>query len=223
MYLGIKRFFDIIASLLALVILAPVFVVIMVLLKFTGEGEVFYRQQRVGYKTKQFGIWKFATMVKNSASMGSGDVTLRNDPRVTHVGRFLRITKLNELPQLFNILVGEMSVVGPRPLMPNGFNRYSPQIRERVYNVMPGLTGIGSIVFRDEEQIVSKSSLTPHECYEKVIMPYKGELEIWYQENQSFTTDFGIILLTVWYIFNPHSQLVFKVFKNIPKRELQVI
>ena len=222
MYPVIKRFCDIIASLIALVILSPVFLVIMTILKFSGEGEVFYRQQRVGYKTKRFGIWKFATMVKNSASIGTGDVTLRNDPRVTRVGRFLRITKLNELPQLFNIVNGDMSVVGPRPLMPDGFNRYSTYIQERIYNVVPGLTGIGSIVFRDEEEIVSKSSLPPYECYEKVIMPYKGELELWYQENQSFYTDLVLIFLTVWYIFNPHSNLVFRVFKNIPQRNFQI-
>lgn len=222
MYLGLKRFFDIIISLLALFVLAPLFLVIIIILKFTGEGEVFYRQQRVGYLNKKFGIWKFATMVKNSTSLGAGDVTLRNDPRVTTVGRFLRITKINELPQLFNILTGDMSFVGPRPLMADGFNRYSEYFRQHIYKVKPGLTGIGSIIFRDEEMIVSKSSLSPHECYIQVIMPYKGELELWYQKNISFTTDLLLLLLTVWYIFSPGSTIVYSVFKTLPRRQMQL-
>jgi lipopolysaccharide/colanic/teichoic acid biosynthesis glycosyltransferase len=194
----------------------------MTVLRFTGEGEVFYRQKRIGYKNKPFGIWKFATMVKNSSSIGTGDVTLRNDPRVTSFGRLLRITKINEVPQLFNVLLGDMSLVGPRPLMADGFNRYSPYIRERIYNVMPGLTGIGSIIFRDEEEIVSKSLLSPHECYVQVIMPYKGELELWYHKNQSFYTDTLLLLLTVWYIFNPRSNVVYRVFKDLPQSQLMV-
>ena len=223
MYSGTKRFFDIITSLLALLVLSPFFIIIIIILRFTGEGEVFYRQQRVGFRNKEFGIWKFATMVKNSSKMGAGDVTLRNDSRVTNVGRFLRITKINELPQLINILTGDMSFVGPRPLMPDGFNRYSDHHRQHVYNVPPGLTGIGSIVFRDEEIIVSNSSLSPHECYTQVIMPYKGELELWYQKNAGFITDLQLLLLTIWYIFNPSSNLVYKVFRDLPKRELQPV
>lgn len=220
MYPAIKRILDVLASLTALLILSPFLLLIIIILKFTGEGEVFYRQERVGYRNQKFGIWKFATMVKNSSSIGTGDVTLRNDPRVTFVGRFLRITKLNELPQLINILAGQMSFVGPRPLMPDGFHRYTQYFQDNIYNVMPGLTGIGSIIFRDEEMIVSNSSLPPHECYTQIIMPYKGELEVWYQKNISFKTDLQILLLTVWYIFNPNSNIVYKLFKDLPKRPL---
>ena len=162
-------------------------------------------------------------MVKNSSKIGAGDVTLRNDPRVTSVGRFLRITKINELPQLINILIGDMSFVGPRPLMPDGFNRYSDHHQKHIYNVTPGLTGIGSIVFRDEEMIVSNSNLDPHECYTQIIMPYKGELELWYQNNVSFATDFKLLVLTVWYVFNPSSNMVYKVFRDLPKRELELV
>lgn len=220
MYPAIKRILDVLASLTALLILSPFLLLIIIILKFTGEGEVFYRQERVGYRNQKFGIWKFATMVKNSSSIGTGDVTLRNDPRVTFVGRFLRITKLNELPQLINILAGQMSFVGPRPLMPDGFHRYTQYFQDNIYNVMPGLTGIGSIIFRDEEMIVSNSSLPPHECYTQIIMPYKGELEVWYQKNISFKTDLQILLLTVWYIFNPNSNIVYKLFKDLPKKPL---
>ncbi|MBL7739716.1 MAG: sugar transferase [Chitinophagaceae bacterium] len=219
MYPIIKRFFDIVFSLLALIILLPVFIPIIILLLLTGEHEVFFRQDRVGYRNKIFRIWKFATMLKNSPNMGSGDVTTRNDPRVTKIGRFLRISKLNELPQVINILTGDMSFVGPRPLMKVGFDRYTDEMKEKVYRVKPGLTGIGSIVFRDEELIITKSSLPPHECYRQVILPYKGAVEVWYQQHYSFYTDFMILFLTAWAIVVPSSSLVHKVFPSLPKRE----
>lgn len=220
MYRYIKRFFDFLFSLLALVILSPLLLPIMLLLKLTGEGEVFYLQKRIGYKNREFFIWKFATMLKNSPNMGTGDVTTRNDPRVTPMGKFLRMSKINELPQLINILKGDMSFVGPRPLMRAGFERYSPELQAQVYNCKPGLTGIGSVVFRDEELIITQSSLPPQECYAKVILPYKGALELWYQEHQSFYTDFMILFLTAWYIVFTQSRLVNKVFRDLPVREL---
>ncbi len=216
MYLIIKRGMDIAVALTALLLLLPLFVPVIILLLLTGEHQVFYRQDRVGYKNRIFKIWKFATMLKNSPNMGNGDVTTRNDPRVTPLGKFLRQSKINELPQLINILTGDMSLVGPRPLMKAGFERYSPEMKERVYNVKPGLTGIGSIVFRDEELIITQSRLPPHECYRQIILPYKGALEIWYQQHLSFLTDAKIIFLTAWYIVFPESQLLHKIFKNLP-------
>jgi lipopolysaccharide/colanic/teichoic acid biosynthesis glycosyltransferase len=219
MYSFIKRFFDILLSLVAIIILLPLFIPIIILLLLTGEHEVFFRQDRVGYKNRIFLIWKFATMLKNSPNMGSGDVTTRNDPRVTKMGRFLRISKLNELPQIINILTGDMSFVGPRPLMKVGFDRYTDEMKEKVYRVKPGLTGIGSIVFRDEELIITQSSLPPHECYRQVILPYKGAVEVWYQQHYSFYTDFMILFLTAWYIVFPKSNLVNKVFPSLPRRE----
>ena len=218
MYLFIKRLFDILFSLLALIILLPLFIPIVILLLLTGEHEVFFRQDRVGHHNKIFRIWKFATMLKNSPNMGSGDVTTRKDPRVTKMGQFLRISKLNELPQLLNILSGDMSFVGPRPLMKAGFDRYSDEMKAKVYRAQPGLTGIGSIVFRDEELIITKSELPPHECYRQVILPYKGAVEVWYQEHISFYTDFMILFLTGWYIIFSNSNLVYKVFPGLPKR-----
>jgi len=219
MYKFIKRFFDILFSLIVMIILLPVFVPVIILLLLTGEHEVFYQQDRVGYKNKIFGIWKFATMLKNSPNMGSKDLTMRNDPRVTSVGRFLRKTKLNELPQMINILTGDMSFVGPRPLMKSGFDRYSDDMKAKVYNVTPGLTGIGSIVFRDEELIITQSKLSPEETYRDVILPYKGALELWYQDHRHFFTDFMLLFLTAWYVLFPNSQLVFKVFPSLPKRD----
>lgn len=218
MYKHIKRFFDILFSLLALLLLSPVFIPIIILLLLTGEHEVFFRQERVGYKNRIFRIWKFATMLKNSPNMGHGDVTVRKDPRITAVGRFLRQSKINELPQLINILTGDMSFVGPRPLMKVGFDRYSEEMKGKVYNVIPGLTGIGSIVFRDEELIITRSQLPPHECYRAVILPYKGALEVWYQQHRNFYTDFMILFLTAWYVIFPESKLVYKVFPSLPRR-----
>ncbi len=218
MYRIIKRFFDILFSLIAILILLPVFIPIVVLLLLTGEHEVFFRQERVGYKNRIFRIWKFATMLKNSPNMGHGDVTVRKDPRITVVGRFLRQSKFNELPQVINIVTGDMSFVGPRPLMKVGFDRYSDEMKSKVYNAQPGLTGIGSIVFRDEELIITQSKLPPHECYRDVILPYKGALEVWYQQHQNFFTDFMILFLTAWYVVFPKSSLVYKVFPSLPKR-----
>lgn len=218
MYKYIKRFFDIIFSVIALIILLPFFIPIIIILLLTGEHQVFYQQDRVGFRNKIFGIWKFATMLKNSPNMGSKDLTVRNDPRVTSIGKFLRKSKLNELPQMINILTGDMSFIGPRPLMKSGFDRYSDDLKTKIYNVKPGLTGIGSIVFRDEELIMTNSSLTPDECYRTVILPHKGALELWYQQHQNFITDFMLLFLTGWYILFPNSKLVFTIFPSLPVR-----
>lgn len=219
MYNFIKRFFDIIFSLLAIFLLLPLFIPIIFILLLSGEHEVFFKQERVGFKNQIFHIWKFATMLKNSPNMGHGDVTVRKDPRITKIGRFLRQSKINELPQLINILIGDMSFVGPRPLMKVGFDRYTEEMKGKVYNVQPGLTGIGSIQFRDEELIITQSNLPPHECYRDVILPYKGALEVWYQQHRNFYTDFMILFLTAWYIVFPKSGLVHKIFPSLPVRE----
>ena len=219
MYKVIKRFFDIIFSLVAFILLLPIFIPIVILLLLTGEHEVFFRQERVGYRNKIFHILKFATMLKNSPNMGHGDVTVRQDPRITPIGKFLRQSKFNELPQIINILTGDMSFVGPRPLMKVGFDRYSDEMKSKIYNTIPGLTGIGSILFRDEELIITQSTLPPHECYRDVILPYKGALEVWYQQHQNFYTDFMILFLTAWYVVFPKSNLVYKIFPSLPKRE----
>jgi len=218
-YCFIKRFFDIIFSIIALLILSPLFLVIIFILFFTAEGEIFYLQERVGKFCQTFKIWKFATMVKNSPNIGSGDVTLRNDPRVLPFGRFLRISKINEIPQLINILKGDMSFTGPRPLMKAGFERYENKIKAKIYDVKPGLTGIGSIVFRDEEKIMTNSQLDPQECYKLHILPYKGELEIWYQNNCSIFLDFKLMAMTLYIVIYPKTKLHEKWFKSLPKKQ----
>ena len=216
MYLTVKRFFDFIFSLLALIILSPLLVIVIIVLALTGEHEIFFFQKRIGYKNKEFNIWKFATMLKNSPNLGSGVITLRNDPRVTRVGRFLRRSKINELPQLINVLVGDMSFAGPRPQMKKGFDLYSDEVKKVIYSTPPGITGIGSVIFRDEEKIISESR--DIDAMYKQIFQYKGVVEMWYQQKISFYTDFMIIFLTAWNIIFPHSKLVYKVFPSLPKR-----
>jgi len=213
-----KRIIDFILAFIALTILSPILIPVIIALLITGEHYVFYFQKRIGYKNKPFYIWKFATMLKNSPNMGNGTLTVRKDPRVLPVGRFLRKTKINELPQVINVLLGNMSIVGPRPLDEKGFEKYPPHIKKSIYNVIPGITGIGSIVFRDEELLISKAQGDKHEYYRKHISPYKGELEMWYQQHLSFYTDFMLIFLTAWVIISPESNLVYKVFRDLPER-----
>ncbi|NSL89795.1 sugar transferase [Chitinophaga sp. Mgbs1] len=218
MYYVFKRLLDIVISFTVLLVLLPVFIPLCILLRLTGEGEIFYFQRRIGYKSKYFDIWKFATMLKNSPNMGTGMITLRNDSRVTPMGGFLRMTKLNELPQIINVLKGDMSIVGPRPLVDKTFNAYPENIRYKIYDSKPGITGIGSIVFRDEEHLLSTCSIPPQEYYDTVIAPYKGELEIWYNRRKSILVDFQIMFLTAWVILFPKSDMMHTVFKDLPKR-----
>ena len=173
----------------------------------------------MGFKNDKFKIFKFATMLKDSLNLGTGSITLTGDFRVTSIGKYLRSTKINELPQLYNILKGDISIVGPRPVLEQDWLLYPEFIRDKIYDVKPGLTGIGSIVFRDEESIVSKvKDEDPHVYFKRVIAPFKGELEMWYQKHRSFSLDLKLIFLTAWVILSPTSKLYEKWFKNLPKR-----
>ena len=219
MYFLIKRVSDIIFSIFALILLSPLFFLITIILLLNDEREVFYFQKRIGLNNSEFYIWKFATMLKNSISMGTGSITVRNDFRVTRFGSFLRKTKLNELPQLVNVLKGDISFIGPRPLVSSTFNAYPKKIRDKIYNIPPGISGIGSIVFRDEEEIISNVDITKvHEFYKNKIAPYKGQLEIWYQQKKSIRTDFILIILTIIAVIFPKLNLHYKIFKEMPKR-----
>ena len=221
MYCVFKRIFDILSSGIAIIILSPLLIPVIIGLKLTGEGYIFYKQERIGYKNKPFLIWKFATMLKDSANMAGGIMTTKKDPRITPMGGFLRKSKINELPQLFNIFFGHMSVVGPRPVMKVSFEAYPEEVKEVIYNVKPGLTGIGSIIFRDEEELITdvkNKGGDVHEFYVNQIYPHKGNLELWYQKNKSLILDFQIILLTAWVIIIPDSKLYEKWFKDLPKR-----
>ena len=222
MYLITKRFFDIMISTLAILLLSPLLLPIIFLLKLSSEGEVFYFQERIGMYNKPFKIFKFATMLKDSSKMKGGYITVKNDPRLTFMGGFLRKSKINELPQLFNIFLGHMSVIGPRPVMHISFESYPKNIQKVIYNVKPGLSGIGSIIFRDEEEIITNIKTNGGDIldfYKNTIYPFKGNLELWYQENKSFFLDFQLIFLTAWVIFFTDSRIYEKWFKDLPKRK----
>ena len=214
-----KRTFDILISFVALISLIPIFIPIILILRFSGEGEIFYFQERVGLDNKTIKIFKFATMLKNSEQMGTGIYTAKNDPRILPFGNFLRKTKINELPQIINILNGDISLVGPRPLIRKTFELYKEQDQKIIYSMKPGLTGVGSIVFRNEEEILNNAKIDLEKFYENHITPYKAELELWYEKNKSFICDLKIIFLTAWVIFFNDSNLPWTLFKDLPKKD----
>jgi len=218
MYNKLKRFFDIVLALLALVLTGWLLLPCMLILWCTGEHYIWYLQKRVGYKKTSFNIIKFATMLFNSPNMGTGSLTVRNDPRVLPFGKFLRKTKINELPQIFNVFNGTMSIVGPRPQMEVDFYRFPKDVQEHIYDSVPGITGIGSVIFRDEEYYMSRTNIDPVQFYTNEIAPYKGALELWYLKNKTLWIDFKIIFLTAWVIVFPKSKLPFKWFKNLPAK-----
>lgn len=213
------RILEIILSLFAILFFTPFLIPVVFILLFSGENKVFYLQTRVGYRNKKFKIIKFATMLSNSSKMGTGSLTLKNDPRVLPFGFFLRKTKINELPQIINVLKGDLSIVGPRPQMKVDFEKYPYNIQKKIYNIKPGLTGIGSIVFRDEETLISKACKNedPHGYYKRVIAPHKGNLEIWYQNNRSFFLDIQLIFLTILIVIFPKIKVHEIWFKDLPK------
>lgn len=210
-----QRLLDLLFSSLALLALAPLLLPIALVLRLTGEGEVFYVQQRVGRGGRLFGLYKFATMLRDSPNLGTGTVTVKDDPRVLPLGRFLRKTKINELPQLLNILKGDMSIVGPRPQTRRCFDAFPARSQAEITKVRPGLTGIGSIVFRDEEELMHASA-DPETFYDAVIMPYKGSLEEWYVENRGALTYAATIFVTAWVVLAPSSHMVWRVFSGLP-------
>jgi len=210
-----QRLFDIVLSGLALLLLSPLLLPIALALRFSGEGEVFYVQQRIGRGGKPFGLYKFATMLKDSPNLGTGTVTVKNDPRVLPMGRILRRTKLNELPQLLNIIKGDMSIVGPRPQTQRCFDAFSLRSQALIVKVRPGLSGIGSIVFRDEEELMHGHADAAR-FYDDVIAPYKGALEEWYVAHQGLRTYLLCIVITAWVVIFPKSSIVRKAFSDLP-------
>jgi lipopolysaccharide/colanic/teichoic acid biosynthesis glycosyltransferase len=211
-----QRILDVIFSFSALVLLSPFLFPVIIILRFTGEGEVFYVQKRVGLRGRKFGLLKFATMLKDSPNIGPGEITVSGDPRVLPFGKFLRKSKLNELPQIWNIFVGHMSIVGPRPMVPNTYANYPKPAQQKLNTVRPGLTGIGSIVFRDEERFLIDRE-NPTQFYNNHIIPYKSDIEIWYVKNQSLCLYSKIIFITAWVVLFPNSKLVNKLFAHLPQ------
>ena len=210
------RSFDFLCALLALVVLGPLLLIICMLLKLTGEGEIFYLQYRVGLGGKEFKLFKFATMLKNSPSLPGGNITKGNDSRILPLGHVLRKTKINELPQLLNILNGSMSLIGPRPMTKDNYSLYPPDVQCERAQVRPGLSGVGSIVFRNEEKLLSSVD-DVKKYYSDTIAPYKAELEIWFCENRTVILHLKLILLTLISVARPSSFVLWDVFPSLPR------
>ena len=212
-----KRLFDILFSFIVLVAFFPLGIAIIIVLSFTGESKIFYIQQRIGKNLEPFGLLKFASMLKDSPNIGAGNITLKNDPRVLPFGKFLRKTKLNEFPQFVNVFLGDMSVVGPRPLVKNQFNMIPDELKEKIQNLKPGITGVGSIVFRNEEQYLNANKDSVNEFYKTEIVPYKAKLECWYYDNRSIMIDILLIVLTALLVIFPDFQLHNVIFSDLPR------
>jgi lipopolysaccharide/colanic/teichoic acid biosynthesis glycosyltransferase len=209
------RFFDIFFSGLAIIILFPFMVPIMIGLKLTGEHYIFYGQTRVGRCGRDFTLLKFATMLKDSPNLPGGLYTSTNDPRMLPMGKFLRKTKINELPQLLNIFLGQMSIVGYRPTVREHYNAYPDGAKQKIYYSRPGLTGIGSIVFRNEEEILQRFEDKKY-FHQKIITPYKAILESWYVDHKNSLNYFKIIFATVLVVIKSKTTIWKKLFKDLP-------
>lgn len=197
--MGIKRVFDIICALCGLIILSPVLLLIIVLIKLTSTGPVFFRQTRVGQYERLFQIHKFRTMIVNAEASGL-KITVGRDPRITSIGHFLRKTKLDELPQLIDVLMGTMSLVGPRPEVPEYVQYYTNEIKAIVLNVRPGITDWASIKMIDENDILARAS-DPQQAYIQQILPEKLAYAVRYVQTRSLKLDVYLILLTISKIF----------------------
>jgi len=218
-----KRIVDVLFSSTALIVLSPLLLLVAIVLRATGEGCVLYRQERVGRGGRTFGLYKFATMLKDSPNLPGGFLTRKGDPRVLPVGRVLRATKINEIPQLLNVLLGDMTLIGPRPQARAHFELFPAQVKEEIVKVRPGLSGVGSIVFRSEDVIMARCPKDQNRCYEEDIAPYKGELELWYVRHQSFALDLLLMVLTVWVIVFPASQYYARFLRHLPRPSSPVL
>lgn len=192
-----RRAFDIFVSLAGLIALSPLFLLLAVIIKIDSPGPVFYRATRVGLNGKEFRLYKFRSMVADAGKLGPG-ITASGDTRVTSVGRLLRKTKIDELPQLINVLKGEMCLVGPRPEDPRYVMLYSPD-QKRILRVCPGLTSPASLTFRNEEQMLAGADWEARYIHD--VMPSKIEIDIQYFDNRTFIGDLLLVVKTVVAMF----------------------
>ena len=203
-----ERFFDIFFSGLALLVLSPILFSVALILRFSGEGEIFFFQERIGKGGNVFKLFKFATMLKNSPNIGTGTVTMKDDPRVLPVGKFLRKTKLNELPQLINVLKGEMSLVGFRPLTLESYSTAIKLASENTYDTKPGITSPASIYFRNEETLLAQiDSTLRQKYYDEIILRKKVILDDWWKTNKSTFNYFAVLTLTAFCLIFPNRPL----------------
>lgn len=208
------RMIDVILSLTILIFLMPLFIIVVVILRFTGEGKVLYVQSRIGRYGRPFHIYKFATMLKDSPRIGSGSITAKNDPRILPVGKYLRASKVNELPQIINILKGDMALIGPRPHVERDLLGVSVETQALIQTVRPGLSGVASIIFRDEEKILQLFD-DPRDIYDNYIAPCKARLEVWYVSNKNFLLDLVLIFCTIQVVLFKSSNLLFIFYPEL--------
>lgn len=193
----VKRTFDVVMSSIGLVLLSPFFLLISLLIKMDSKGPVFFKQVRVGRYERNFKILKFRTMITDAEKRGA-QITVGRDSRITRVGHLLRKSKLDELPQLINVLKGDMSLVGPRPEVPK-YTQYYNKMQKRIFEIRPGITDYASIKYRDENEILAISS-DPEKTYIEEIMVDKLNLNLEYLQKKSLTTDIKIIFKTFYKI-----------------------
>lgn len=193
-----KRLFDLVCSSAGLLLLSPLLIFAAMLIKLGDRGPVFFRQERIGYRGRSFDIWKFRTMVPDSCEKG-GTLTLGNDGRITRVGRYLRMWKLDELPQLINVFKGEMSLVGPRPEVPLYVDCYN-EWQKKVLELVPGITDPASIKYRHESEILSLAE-DPERTYRQEIMPDKIAINLKYAEKSNLAKDLRLIIVTIGKVF----------------------
>ncbi len=190
-----KRIFDIVFAMLGIIFLSPLFILIAISIKLTSSGPVFFRQQRVGQYTKIFWIHKFRTMINNSEQLGP-KITVSGDKRITLIGRLLRKTKLDELPQLIDVILGDMSLVGPRPEVPEYVAYYPLEVKDIIFSVKPGITDWASIYMIDESNILA-TAMDPKKLYIETVLPQKLEFAVKYVNSYSLSQDIKIIVTTI--------------------------
>jgi lipopolysaccharide/colanic/teichoic acid biosynthesis glycosyltransferase len=189
------RIFDVIVALVGIIILSPLFIITIFLIKISSPGPIIFSQKRVGHKGRLFNLYKFRSMVVNAEQLGTS-VTTGKDPRITGIGKILRKTKLDELPQLWNVLKGDMSFVGPRPDVPEIVNNYNLGMR-RILEVRPGITSNATLHLRNEEDLLSLAS-DPDRAYEEIFLPAKVQLAMEHVNRKSFLFDFSVLIQTIW-------------------------
>lgn len=199
----LKRILDIVFCSILIIYLFPITVLIALWMKLTQGGSIFFVSDRIGLGQKRFRLWKFRTLVDDQTSPTSGGPQIAQ--RITPTGRFLRRTRLDELPQLWNVLRGDMSFVGPRPPLPHYVEKY-PEVYHQVLKQKPGVTGLASLVFHQREEDLLNNCLTQEHAYEvycRQCVPRKAKLDLIYQQNQSIASDFGLVFETIGRMFMP--------------------
>jgi len=204
LYESLKRFFDFTAAALGLAICAPLFALIALLIKLDSPGDVFFAHERVGRYGRKFKVLKFRTMVKDAPKRG-GAITAGHDPRITRVGRILRKAKLDELPQLWNVLKGEMSLVGPRPEVEKYVNLWEPTLRDIVLSVRPGITGLTQVRYRHEESLLAQQA-DPETYYRETLLPLKLQSDAEYVQKRSLWYDTWLLWRTLIALFEREQE-----------------